>query len=403
MADLLNLKREELHKLVWQTPMSKLAKQYGLSDRGLAKICARMAIPVPGRGYWAKLYSGAKPHSKPLRKAAKDCQEVVRLHQPKEMPENDTDKKKDLFELQQVFAGLSASIAHKLVEATKKRLENAKPDDNGILVTQAKRCLDIRVSNDCMDRALSLLNKLFIVLEERGFSIEIKEEEKIISPLTCLKLDGEAVQIHIEEKLNSTPHILTDAEKKKLARKEFLYGRYSDYPNEWHMMSWEPPKWDYHPSGQLQFKIDNLQSSGLRQNWSDSADRKLESLLPTIAYYVIQSASYLRNRTLEREARDRRWAEEARKRAEYERQQLEEQKKVEHLDKLLAKWSKREEILQFLAWIDGNIADDESTDEFIQWYEWAKNYAQKLNPLAKKKFYKPEKPRYGYWDNGEED
>lgn len=403
MTESLTLKREDLYKLVWQTPMSQLAKQYGLSDRGLAKICDRMQIPVPGRGYWAKLYSGAKPHSKPLRKAGKDCQEVVRVHQRKELPENDTDKKKDLLELQQVFAGLSAITPHKLVEATKKRLENAKPDDNGILVTQAKRCLDIRVSDACMDRALNLLNMLFSVLEQRGFSIEIKEEENSIRPFTYLELVAEKVQIHIEEKLNSTPHILTDAEKKKVARKEFLYGKYSMYPNEWHMMSWEPPKWDYHPSGQLQFKIDNLQSSGLRQNWSDSAGKPLESLLPTIAYYIIQSAAHLRNRTLEREERDRRWAEEARQREERERQQLEEQKKVEHLDKLLGKWSRREEILQFLTWIDGNIASEERTEEFIQWYGWAESYAQKLNPLTKKKFYKPEKPRYGYWDNENDD
>ena len=48
------LKREDLYQQVWQKPMSQLARQYGLSDRGLAKICDRMQIPVPGRGYWAR-------------------------------------------------------------------------------------------------------------------------------------------------------------------------------------------------------------------------------------------------------------------------------------------------------------------------------------------------------------
>jgi hypothetical protein len=176
------------------------------------------------------------------------------------------DKNKGLLELQQVLAGVSTITPHKLVEATKKRLENAKSDDNGILVTQAKRCLDIRVSSACLERAINLLNALFAVLEQRGFSIGVKEEEKSARPITYLKLAGEETRIHIEEKLNRTPHILTEAEKKKLARKESLSGKYGRYPSDWELYSWEPPKWDYHLSGQLQFQIDNLQSSGQRQN-----------------------------------------------------------------------------------------------------------------------------------------
>ncbi len=38
------LKREELYKLVWSEPVSKLARRYVLSDRGLGKICARQGI-----------------------------------------------------------------------------------------------------------------------------------------------------------------------------------------------------------------------------------------------------------------------------------------------------------------------------------------------------------------------
>ncbi len=43
------LSRVELYKMVWSEPVWTLAKKYGLSDRGLAKICARMEIPVPGK------------------------------------------------------------------------------------------------------------------------------------------------------------------------------------------------------------------------------------------------------------------------------------------------------------------------------------------------------------------
>jgi hypothetical protein len=50
--------REKLYEQVWSTPVHILAKEYGLSDRGLAKVCSRLRIPVPGRGYWAKRAAG---------------------------------------------------------------------------------------------------------------------------------------------------------------------------------------------------------------------------------------------------------------------------------------------------------------------------------------------------------
>jgi chromosome segregation and condensation protein ScpB len=38
------LTREELYDLVWSTPMTKVADGLGISDRGLAKICARHRV-----------------------------------------------------------------------------------------------------------------------------------------------------------------------------------------------------------------------------------------------------------------------------------------------------------------------------------------------------------------------
>ncbi len=52
--------REELYKQVWATPMTQLAKDYGLSDNGLRKICDKFDVPYPPRGYWAKKTAGQK-------------------------------------------------------------------------------------------------------------------------------------------------------------------------------------------------------------------------------------------------------------------------------------------------------------------------------------------------------
>jgi hypothetical protein len=43
--------RQELFELVWSMPMTKLSKQFELSDVGLRKICIKNQIPLPPQGH----------------------------------------------------------------------------------------------------------------------------------------------------------------------------------------------------------------------------------------------------------------------------------------------------------------------------------------------------------------
>ncbi len=61
------LQRETLHKEVWQMPIMQLAKKYGLSDVGLAKICRKMEIPLPPRGHWQKQAHGHSVRKRSLK------------------------------------------------------------------------------------------------------------------------------------------------------------------------------------------------------------------------------------------------------------------------------------------------------------------------------------------------
>ena len=53
--------REKLYKQVWEKPLSTVAKEYGVSDTAIAKACRRLCIPLPPRGYWAKVHAGQSP------------------------------------------------------------------------------------------------------------------------------------------------------------------------------------------------------------------------------------------------------------------------------------------------------------------------------------------------------
>ncbi|MGA9892843.1 MAG: hypothetical protein WBQ55_10915, partial [Xanthobacteraceae bacterium] len=61
---------EDLYRQMWQTPASRLCAQYGISGRGLKKICHRLSVPSPPRGYWARLAAGQRTKQTPLPDAA---------------------------------------------------------------------------------------------------------------------------------------------------------------------------------------------------------------------------------------------------------------------------------------------------------------------------------------------
>jgi len=65
------LSRDELYEQVWSTPMVRLAKEYGLSDVGLAKVCKKHNIPKPPVGYWAKVQAGRRISRPPLHRSVK--------------------------------------------------------------------------------------------------------------------------------------------------------------------------------------------------------------------------------------------------------------------------------------------------------------------------------------------
>jgi len=63
---LTDLSRQELYELIWSSPATKVAADFGVSDVAVHKHCIKRNVPRPTRGYWAKLAAGRNPRKKPL-------------------------------------------------------------------------------------------------------------------------------------------------------------------------------------------------------------------------------------------------------------------------------------------------------------------------------------------------
>ena len=58
-ADMIS--REGLYELVWSVPMLEVTKKFNVSGSYTARVCAKLNVPRPERGYWAKLAAGKTP------------------------------------------------------------------------------------------------------------------------------------------------------------------------------------------------------------------------------------------------------------------------------------------------------------------------------------------------------
>jgi hypothetical protein len=57
--------RAKIYEEIWSEPIQHVAKRYGISDVGLAKVCRKLDVPRPGRGYWAIKAAGKRVPSRP--------------------------------------------------------------------------------------------------------------------------------------------------------------------------------------------------------------------------------------------------------------------------------------------------------------------------------------------------
>ena len=368
------LTREELYAQVWAEPMTKLAQGYGLSDRGLAKTCARMGIPVPGRGYWARVQSGRVPPQTKLSKIKAGQQSVVVLNKRGHILEKTKELQEVAGHIESVMEPENQLIVPDelmdplpLIEKTAKSLRGAGADDYGMVKPKAKHCLDIRVGKESIDRAARIMDTLIKALDARDIELVHKEDKEWG---TQLIVDGEALGFRLEEKTGREKNIPTPAEQKKLDKDSWYRYRFPDYK--------------YFPSGDLSLKLDTGYSSGLRGTWADGKQQRVEKCLNKFIAEAYKLAAHQKAARIERERQKREWAEQER-REEILRQQIEqEQKRLDRFTKQAKAWQEAQQLRAYIEAVRSAgyypLRAITGGRDINEWCAWALEQANRLDP-----------------------
>jgi hypothetical protein len=367
--DGVTITRDQLYEEVWAEPMVKVAPRYGVSDVALKKTCRRMDVPVPPRGYWAKLEAGkrvtklALPKAKPttktsatIRGAPKPYAAEYRELDPATLAAERKATKPA------IVVKNRASRHHPLVAATigAKQSKGVAPHKG----YPGPAPLDVRVTTKSFGRAMRIMDALVTALEAEGCRIHTGWGHK---GETAVELFGESIPIELREKTRRVAHQPTRAE---LDQKK-LYG--------W--ASWR--EYDYEHTGELQIRLDTWMDN-LRRTWNDTATQRIEDQLDSVVVGIIALADAHRART-------RLHAEEARVREEEERRHAEEEARrleEKRLREQLLSWANGElRRLTLVGLIDRveRAAIGEpciSQERLAAWLAWARSEAMAQDPIT---------------------
>lgn len=379
--------REDLYSEVWSTPMTSLAKKYGLSDVGLRKICKRLSIPLPPQGYHLRTKKHPKPplppapKGTPLVHTAYHCRAPSHLIDnaegeesiPEIAFENDPDNK--------IILPPLLSNPHPLTKLTSKALAKAKPDQAGRVSAIHKGGINISVYPESVDRALLLMDTLIKAIYARGYSIAIDEN----SHSTLLTVQEEAFEICLEERCRRIDYQPTEKELKKSERLKMRA-----YPLYSHVSS-----------GNFVIK-----ATAPFASWeivaADREKSRLENGLNKTIANLVKYALSVRERRLqrEREERERREREEHRQRM---RQLIAlEKEKLKQLDTELDLWHRSQRIRQYATAVRQSAIERHGSVEpgskLDQWLVWAEQQADRLDPLVDSPYsVLDDEDKYRYW------
>lgn len=388
----MEITRTTLYEMVWEKPITRLAKEFGLSDVGFAKICRKHNVPLPERGYWARLSAGQSVPKTPLPNPKDDeTIEIARRDPISEEMKVALEQQKEKERQQVEEVGLITvptvlEFPHKLTKLTQKyyaelvskiekweRKKNIRPGladwsnmppsaDKGRYTCRTSDGYSVIISLEMLDRALLFLDTLVKTLEKNGFKIQNDVQlEKHGKAVEAVK-DGEGIRFHLSEGYKRR---LLTPEELKAARVE---------------RSWAP-EYEMVPSTRFTFTV-NGRESWTEKKWTDGTKR-IEEQLPAIIAEIIDLVPRQKQLRIDRAraAEERNERERLERLAYWKREEqkrqfetaMQEAGRLQDLERLEAYLNKLEVMYQ--------QAHGEMNENAIAWFKLMRAAAKSQNPL----------------------
>jgi len=343
------LKREDLYREVWSRPITHVAKDYGISDVGLAMACRRRGVPRPPVGYGAKREAGHELEIPPLPPLSGEMRPAVEVRASRPEPSV------NLLPEPKIEAPERLRSPHPLVKLTRDELRGAGTDDYGRISPRDPQGLEIRVSPGQLTRALRVAEGLIRGLDRLGYPIELRNRWNRQFE-TCALIEGEEVRFSIWEP-----------------------SRRSVKPADG--SRWSYDRYVYTPTGDLELRIDEYVSIGTAKTIRDRPSGKVvEHSLGRFVVSMHAAAQVMKSERLQRERDEERRQAVLREQQQRERESAYQSWLVQDLVKKASAHREACTIRQFLEDLEIESSNLRCRPDKA-WIAWAHGVADQMDPL----------------------
>lgn len=352
--------REDLYRQVWETPMTRLAKQYGISDNGLAKICDRLQVPYPPRGHWAKKQAGKPTQQIQLPEARKDTPREVTISPTP--PRRKSVTPVMTAEVQQSYDSAVAKASAITVPDTLRRPHPIVAE----WIADHKRDQFVgayrpKPFTQLEHRRHRILDTLFKELEKREFKIKPERYRS-----AWLEIGGERVDFLLHEHIRQERRSLTAEQKKD----RFYSNR-----------TWTQVRI---PTGNLMLIINTHLGRGLRDRWLDSPELPLEKQIGEIIATLSLAGPLLQEKRRIFREQERQRREEERVRQDEINRGRRDSNRWRRFVELANRWEEAETARRFIAALQAVPPSGETTFgelSHAEWLDWAQSRLKNYDPL----------------------
>ena len=367
------MSRGQLYELVWTKPITHAAKELGISDRGLAKKCLANNIPVPPRGYWAKLEHGKDVRKTPLPDEKSEFSEFIYFDPEARKEESQRNFHSRLTNEQlEIIASFTfpkkihryhSVVSDARAQATEKRLDSY----GRIEFLRTKTHPGLKVTPKTFDRACRFLNGLADLFKQLGW--KLNSQDQMGNPIhnAVFAKDDLEITFEIIERVTQLPLKPYPNAKKRHSRFSDSIYDYLYYQRR-----------EYKASGTLEFAINVFGAHKLKTRWKDSDKAPIETRLLEICMSVASAFEIERGREIERAKREKEYERQRKEHLERKEKELRETERQAVLLTMADNLEKKKRVENLILEIEKSGYE---SDDLEEWLDWTRGIAIKLDPL----------------------
>lgn len=283
----INISIEALHQLIWEKPLSAIAKDWGINSQALTKACDKYSVPRPLSGHWTLVSLGKAPNVASLPDEIDGSMTITFRKRQKVQANKQALKQtssKAKVTKNKIIVPKRIGKFHPLTQLAKQHYKKPTFEYDKLMVTPWQiETYQFAVSPEKFDRALKIFDSLLKYFNKQGWPFKITDNFTRRSKINAVVIYGKTVTFKLREKTKQTPRNLNTKEQQDKAA-----GRYVYYEKV--LM----------PTGMFHLTIEEYVDGNCKTAFIDKPGEPIEDKLDEFIASLVATSGYMKQRDIER-------------------------------------------------------------------------------------------------------